>query len=142
MMIQVFCIDFEDPPETLITSKICSTLWWVSAKVRSVLTSQQWIARVYNGQTPHFCLYKRAFCRYYETRAELEDHYEKHPDHRLTPDEFDVYAQDAKMIKYLRQWDFPEMQRNRRSMRNQDPETDDDNPMVQCKVLNAQSAVG
>ena len=70
------------------------------------------------GKYPHFCLF-RGFCQYFETDGELEDHYQVHPNHRLTKQDHDGFRRNAELVRYFRTWDFPRFQ---------------EMPLNQCKV--------
>ena len=88
-MKQSYSIDFEDPPLSL-RSTFHLTLWWVNPVVRKVLMTSPWPSKIRQGEYPHFCLFK-GFCQYFETDGELEDHYQLHPNHRLTKQDHDGF---------------------------------------------------
>ena len=47
------------------------------------------------------------FCQYFETESELKDHYEAHPNHRLTKQDHDGFRRNAEKVKWIRAWNFP-----------------------------------
>ena len=104
-MKQSYSIDFEDPP-LYLRSTFHLTLWWVNPVVRKVLMTSPWPNKLRQGKYPHFCLFK-GFCQYFETDGELEDHYQVHPNHRLTKQDHDGFRRNAELVKYFRTWNFP-----------------------------------
>lgn len=119
-MKQSYSIDFEDPP-LYLRSTFHLTLWWVNPVVRKVLMTSPWPNKLRQGKYPHFCLFK-GFCQYFETDGELEDHYQVHPNHRLTKQDHDGFRRNAELVKYFRTWNFPRFE---------------EMPLNRCKVYNS-----
>lgn len=54
-----------------------------------------------SGQTPHFCFHD-GFCRYFDTKSRLDDHYSKNPSHNIPQLELDVLRKKSLDIQQKR----------------------------------------
>ena len=80
---EIYPVNFSDPPFQL-RNKTILIYWWISKPVRDILSSSPWVERLREtGETPYFC-FNEGFCACYESRTDLENHYQEFPDHRLT----------------------------------------------------------
>lgn len=78
--LEVYQIDFDEPPAYL-KSKLFLILWYINPDVRRIVMDPVWAERITKGKMPHLCLHE-GFCRDYESRENLEEHYALNPDHR------------------------------------------------------------
>ena len=51
-----------------------------------------------SGQTPYFCFHE-GFCRYFDTRKRLAEHYAKFPNHNIPPSELNKLRKQAQEIQ-------------------------------------------
>ncbi len=72
-----------EPPDLVLQQHdpLLRALWFLSADVRETLASEAWTEKLGEGRRPHFCVHN-GFCRYFDTREQLERHWEKKAGHR------------------------------------------------------------
>ena len=109
---ETYPTDFDDPPFALRDPSLI-LIWYTNQTAREIMSRSPWKDLIRRGDRPYFCLHE-GFCACLKSNQELKQHYQDFESHRLSRTHWQSIVDKAKVIHYLRKWNFPRQHRRGR----------------------------